>query len=242
MTSAVKRKYCAILCVIMALALAAGLFTMFLPTNAANSVGLGDVRFSWERTIAEGVTLGHVMSNNDQGEQKTYTITFNPKEANVAPVIANGGNVMYGSTMSSLVEFEENNGRHVVFGVNGDAYDTSNGVTNGLTISDGRLINSSSSQYAFGITPDGEIVYGDASLDMSVTIGEQTYPITQVNKERKVDKSGLYLLTEDFNSTTKSTQAGAEVVFTVAQENAEGLKVGVPLRRRSSPSSLSAKI
>ncbi len=230
MTSATKKMFCAILCAIMAAALALGLFTMFLPINAANSVGLGDVRFSWERTIANGVTLEHVMSDNDNGEQKTYTIAFDPKEANLEPVIANGGNVMYGSTMSSLVEYEESNGRHVVFGVNGDAYDTSNGVTNGLTITEGRLINSSSSQYAFGITPDGEIVYGDASLDMSVTIGEQTYPITQVNKERKVDKSGLYLLTEDFNSTTKSTQAGAEVVFTVAQENAEGLKIGVPLK------------
>ena len=230
MNSVAKKKYCAILCVIMTAALALGLLTMFRPANAANPIGLGDVRFSWERTIGDGITLGHIMSDNDKGEQKTYTISFDPQKAAVEPVIANGGNVMYGSTMSSLVDFEERRGRHIVFGVNGDVYDTSNGVTIGLTITDGRLINSATSQYSFGLTPSGDIVYGDSALEMSVTIGDQTYPITQVNKERKLDKSGLYLLTEDFNSTTKSTQSGAEVVFDVSDENAEGLKIGVPMK------------
>jgi hypothetical protein len=77
------------------------------------------------------------MSYNNNKDQKTFTLSFDPKTVNLQPIIAYGGNAMYGSTMSSLIEFEESQGNHVVFGINGDAYDTSNGVANGLVISNG---------------------------------------------------------------------------------------------------------
>ena len=197
-------------------AAAACLLPSFQAGAEASAVGLGDTLFTWDREIYTNTTLTHTMSQNNNGEQKTYTVTFNPKTSGVKPVIAYGGNAMYGSTMSSLVSQEEEIGQHVVFGINGDAYDTSNGIALGLTIDDGKLITSSSSAYAFGFTQEGEVVYGDAALDMSVTIGDESYPLTQVNKERKMDKSGLYLLTPDFNDVTASSQAGAEVVFRVS--------------------------
>jgi hypothetical protein len=77
------------------------------------------------------------MGYNNSKDQKTFTLSFDPKTVNLQPIIAYGGNAMYGSTMSSLNEFEESQGNHVVFGINGDAYDTSNGVANGLVISNG---------------------------------------------------------------------------------------------------------
>ena len=197
-------------------AAAACLLPSFQAGAEASAAGLGDTLFTWDREIYTNTTLTHTMSQNNNGEQKTYTVTFNPKTSGVKPVIAYGGNAMYGSTMSSLVSQEEEIGQHVVFGINGDAYDTSNGIALGLTIDDGKLITSSSSAYAFGFTQEGEVVYGDAALDMSVTIGDESYPLTQVNKERKMDKSGLYLLTPDFNDVTASSQAGAEVVFRVS--------------------------
>jgi len=196
--------------------------------QAANYTGLGEIRFSWSREIYDGVELTHIMSYNNNQDQKTYTITFNPKTVNLQPIIAFGGNAMYGSTMTSLIDYEESQGHHVVFGVNGDAYDTSNGVATGIVISNGELITSSSASLGFGILADGTIKYGSAALRMVATLADGTkINLTHVNKERKQNTTGVYLLTDKFNDVTASTEAGVEVIFDVIDEHKDqGLRIG----------------
>ena len=156
MLSATAKKRSALcLGLVALLALLAGLFGFYGSADEANPVGLGDIRYTWERSIYEDVTLSHVMSYNNNKDQKTYTVSFDPRTVALKPVLAYGGNVMSGSTMSSLVAREEEAGRHVVFGINGDAYDTSNGVSNGIMINEGRLITSSNAAYGFGFKADG---------------------------------------------------------------------------------------
>lgn len=192
---------------------------------ALDTNGIGEVRYEWNREIYDGVNLNHTMSYNQNKDQKLYTITFDPKTTNLKPVMAFGGNAMYGSRMSDLVSLEEQKGNHVVFGINGDAYDTSNGVSNGLVINDGVLITSSNATYGWGMLEDGTVKHGSAKLNMTATIaGGKSLTLKHVNKERKLDTSGIYLLTEDFNTTTESTEAGVEVVLTV--DNSKRLRIG----------------
>ena len=199
--------------------------------EAANYTGIGEERFSWTREVFDGVDLTNVISYNNNKDQKTYTLSFNPKTVNLKPIIAFGGNAMYGSTMTSLIDYEESLGNHVVFGINGDAYDTSNGIANGLVISNGELITSSNAAMGWGMLSDGTVKYGSASLQMQATIvGGDTITLKHVNKERKLDTSGVYLLTEKFNNVTASTEAGVEVVLEIVEEHKDnGLKIGQTL-------------
>ncbi|HHW79507.1 MAG TPA: phosphodiester glycosidase family protein [Acholeplasmataceae bacterium] len=97
-----------------------------------------------------------------------------------------------------LCLFLKQKGNHVVFGINGDAYDTSNGVSNGLVINDCVLITSSNATYGWGMLEDGTVKHGSAKLNMTATIaGGKSLTLKHVNKERKLDTSGIYLLTED---------------------------------------------
>lgn len=198
---------------------------------AADYTGLGEERFSWTREVYDGVDLTNVISYNSNKDQKTYTLSFNPKTVNLKPIIAYGGNAMYGSTMTSLIDYEESLGNHVVFGINGDAYDTSNGVANGLVINNGELITSSGASMGWGMLSDGTVKYGSASLQMRATIvGGDTINLRHVNKERKLDTNGVYLLTEKFNSVTASTESGVEVVLDIIDEHKDlGLKIGKTL-------------
>lgn len=199
--------------------------------TAANYSGLGEERFSWTREVFDGVELTNIISYNNNDDQKTYTLSFDPKTVNLQPIIAYGGNAMYGSTMTSLIDYEESIGNHVVFGINGDAYDTSNGVANGLVISNGELITSSGAAMGWGMLSDGTIKYGSASLQMRANVvGGQTLNLRHVNKERKQNQSDVFLMTERFNNVTASTEAGVEVILDIIEAHKDnGLRIGQTL-------------
>lgn len=204
--------------------------------QATSYTGIGEERFSWTREVFAGVELKNVLSYNSNKDEKTFTLTFNPKTVNLKPIIAFGGNSMYGSTMSSLIDYEESQGNHVVFGINGDAYDTSNGVASGIVISDGELITSSNSELGWGMLADGTVKYGSASLQMRAAItGGDTITLRHVNKERKNDTSGVYLLTEKFNAVTDSTEPGVEVILDIIDAHkGNGLRIGQTLSAKVS--------
>lgn len=190
-------------------------------------LGLGEVSMEWNREIYNGVSLNHAISENTEGLQKSYTITYDPKTTEIKPLLSYGPYVMGGDIMSDMVRDEEASGSKVVFAINGDAYDTSNGVSSGLMIRDGILISTSSSSEALGFKADGSAVYGSTDIDVKATPnGGSPITVTHVNKERKLDTYGVYLLTEQFAKTTKSTQPGVEVVLNVTTPSYKGLVIG----------------
>ena len=202
--------------------------TMPLEVKAAGS-GLGNVSFEWDREIYDGVELTHLMSENEDGLQKSWTVDFNPVVSPMAPVVSYGDYVMGGDIMSDLVRQEEKSGKKVVFAVNGDAYDTTNGVSNGLMIRNGILISTSNGSEAVGFKKDGTAIFGKTSLVITAKADNKTINIAHVNKERKLDKNNVYLLTEQFAKTTQSTQAGVEVILDVKTEGYQGIKIGQKL-------------
>ena len=191
--------------------------------------GLGTTSFEWARQIYDGVSLTHTMSENESGLQKSWTVDFNSVTCEVTPVVSYGDHVMGGDIMSDLVAAEEQSGKKVVFAINGDAYDTTNGVSNGLMIRDGILISTSNGSEAVGFKADGTVIYGGTSLNITAQAGDQTIRIAHVNKERKLDTENVYLLTEQFDTATNSTQPGVEVVLDVETAGYQGVKIGESL-------------
>jgi len=191
-----------------------------------SNIGIGDVQFEWNREIYEGVKLTHLMSENSSGIQKVYTTEFNPRTSAIKPILNYGDYVMGGDIMSNMVSQVEQSGNKVVFAINGDAYDTSNGVSNGLMIKNGLLISTSNGSEGVGFKADGTVIFGSTALNVTASTNGNTINIAHVNKERKLDTENVYLLTEQFDKMTRSTQAGIEVVLDVTTEGYEGLVIG----------------
>ena len=126
-----------------------------IASATSEKIGMGDINFSWSREIYNDVSLSHIMSENESGIQKAYTTEFNPTTCEVKPVLNYGDYVMGGDIMSDMISQVEQNGDKVVFAINGDAYDTSNGVSNGLMIKNGLLISTSNGSEAVGFKQDG---------------------------------------------------------------------------------------
>lgn len=219
---------------LMAGALSCTMLLGMLPGGAAaegeiQAPGLGEVSMEWSRDIYNGVALDHITSENEYGLQKSYTVTYNPTATEIRPVLNYGPYVMGGDIMSDMVAQVEADGSKVVFAINGDAYDTSNGVSNGLMIKNGVLISTSNSSgtQAVGFKADGTAIYGRTSLNITATPdGGAPITVLHVNKERKLDTENVYLLTEQFAKTTSSTQPGVEVVLNVTTPGYQGLVVG----------------
>lgn len=215
------------LAMLSATAILASLVVTTDVVSADDSVGLGNVKFEWTRDIFQGVTLNHIMSNNVSGMQKAFTTEFNPKTAPVKPILNYGDYVMGGDIMSKMVSQVENTGEKVIFAINGDAYDTSNGVSNGLMIKNGVLISTSSDGVeGVGFKADGTVIFGQTNLNVTAQVGGTNINIEHVNKERKLNEESVFLLTEQFDKATRSTQAGVEVVLDVTTAGYAGIKIG----------------
>lgn len=219
-----KRFLVSVLSAVLLAALTLGILSA--QVAASDVTGLGNVIFSWQREIYQGVTLERTFSENGSGQQKAYTVTFDPQNTDLQPILNYGPYVMGGDIMSDMVSQVEATGKKVVFAVNGDAYDTSNGVSNGIMIADGKLIVSSSGAEGLGITEDGRVIFGSTSLNITAKAGDMQIAVSHFNRERKLDTNGVYLLTEEFSQTTKSSQAGVEVVLRWKEDSLDGVRIG----------------
>ena len=153
-------------------------------------------------------------------------ITYTPNES-VAPIVTFGDSLTSRTTVSAAAQSLESQGYRVVAGINGDFFNTSNGLPIGILVSEGELLSSDGGYYAIGFRADGSAVIGKPSLNISVDLGYQLSDstgytsevirtVTGVNKAR-VSTGGIYLYTYDFNSrhTTGNTEAGVDVLCTI---------------------------
>ena len=193
-----------------------------------SDTGIGDISTEWSREIYDEVQLTSRRSTNENGPQFVSTVTFNPETKKLRPHVAFGEATNGGDTLSAMINNFEQSGDKVVFALNGDAYDTSNGNTRGLMIQDGKLISTpeNGNYYAIGFAEGNKFIYGTSKIDVRTKIDNQDIVINHVNKERKIDKNGIYLLTEHFGKITNSSQAGLEVVLNVTSDNYSGLVIG----------------
>ena len=112
-------------------------------------------------------------------------------------------------------------------GINGDFFNTSNGLPIGILVSEGEVLSSDGGYYAMGFREDGSAVIGKPGLSISANLGYQgsdssgyftdiIRTVAGINKAR-VSTGGIYLYTYDFNNrhTTGNTEAGVDVLCTI---------------------------
>ncbi|MCM3127975.1 S-layer homology domain-containing protein [Paenibacillus provencensis] len=155
----------------------------------------------------------------DRGLEKMHFVEFNPDSPQLDLRAGTKGGYVYGMEgVSEMAEHTDAPGNRVIAGINGDFYDLSGygtGVPNGLFVDQGRILNSGSSSFAFGLKEDGTSVYGKPKLTMSVTIDGTQTNLTSINRYRESNHLTLY--TPDFYTSTKTNASGTEVVLQVLE-------------------------
>ena len=199
-----------------------------LGLSAAASDALGEDLTSENTLLNQKTQLStNVFWSTAYSDLRTENvITYEPNE-DVAPIVTYGGSLTARTTVTAAARALEAQGCRVVAGINGDFFNTSNGLPIGLLVSDGKLLSSDGGYYAIGFRDDGSAVIGKPSLSVSADLGyaladstgytaEVVRTIAGVNKAR-VSTGGIYLYTYDFNDrhTTGNTEAGVDVLCTI---------------------------
>ena len=199
-----------------------------LGLTAAASEALGEDLTSKDTLLNRETQLStNVFWSSAYSDLRTENvITYTPNE-DVTPIVTYGGSLTARTTVTATARALEAQGYRVVAGINGDFFNTSNGLPIGLLVSDGQLLSSDGGYYAIGFREDGSAVIGKPSVSVSADLGyegtdsagyatEVIRTVAGVNKAR-VSTGGIYLYTYDFNDrhTTGNTEAGVDVLCTI---------------------------
>ncbi len=202
----------------ISLILSCTLLLTLLPSAAfAYSDAYGSEVWQENTALHSGVTLSDNIwwSHYYNQLRHEYFVTVDPLSA-VTPVVAYGESVCDRLTATDAAQHYEEQGWRVVAGINGDFYDTATGYPLGLTVSGGKLLSGSGSNYALGIFRDGSAIIGEPKLSITAEYRGAKMNIAALNKPR-VDGSGATLLTHDFRTdhTTGTLTDGLTVLCMV---------------------------
>ncbi|MBR3569804.1 MAG: phosphodiester glycosidase family protein [Oscillibacter sp.] len=218
------------------------LCSLALPAGAYYSDALGEEVSAAETLVHQDSRLStNVFWSSYYSNFRTENfVTYKPN-GTVKPLVTYGDALTDVSTMSRAVKYLESVGYRVVCGINGDFFNTKNGLPVGIVVTDGRLRTTDAGYYAIGFRADGSAILGKPSLKVRADFGYKIYEesgygtqvvrdIAAINKAR-VSTGGIYLFTRDFSSThsTGNTEAGIDAVCTVTSGS---LKIGGELKMR----------
>lgn len=183
----------------------------------ADSNGIGTIQDTYSRTIIPGATYTYTESDNGS-PQKNYVLEYNPKNTQVEALAVYGQYAFGGDTLSTNIALAESKGYTVIAGVNGSPFDTSNGVTIGTCISDGRIVSANDGftwYNSFAIKNDGSMFIASTDLTFKYTSGGKEINVNYINKQKKEANDYIYLITSDYYSDTTTLVDSTEVVLTV---------------------------
>lgn len=168
--------------------------------------------FAYSYAIGEGAQYTRLEGTNSGGYQKANYIEYKPNST-VSPMIAYAGDSIYGSkaTITNAANYLQNQGYHVIGGVNADFFVMGTSIPIGLVIKDGTLISSDAWQYAVGFMADGTAVIGRPSSTMNLTGPSGTVWISYFNKTRT--SSGIYLLDSNYDDKTHISTSGKSIIL-----------------------------
>lgn len=132
----------------------------------------------------------------------------------VYPVVVSGSRVCNTGSFSSMANLLEQQGKHVIAGINGDYYVVATGMPLGIVIENGVLRSSDDGHWAVGFRADGTAVIGKPYVGLKLTLGGSEYWIGGFNKIRAGGTASI--LTEDFSSNTKSSGKGIDLICTMS--------------------------
>ena len=188
--------------------------SLWLPAFCSSAVanGIGTVYMNTKETLADGLEYAEIFAANDSGKQLAYTLTYAPgSDTEIA--VGTGGGIYGRKSASDIAEYEKSAGKNIVASVNGNTFSLQSGVTDGILITDGKLLSwNKNGSNAVALKSDGGIITGEPDITLTVKMGSQSHEITALNKW-PAQESGICLLTDDFATSTKSLGSRIEVIL-----------------------------
>ena len=187
------------------------------PLTAFASDALGDELISSNVEVNERTELnaGTFWSNTYSDLRQENYVVYEPNRS-VKPIVTSGDYSTQLTTVSSAARTLEADGWRVVAGVNGDYYDTANGIALGSVMSDGVFRNISGSYYALGFYDDGSAVMGKPDLRISAETDYDSFSISAMNYIRQTS-FGIFMYDDSFNArgTIGTSEPGYDVICSV---------------------------
>lgn len=160
-------------------------------TTTQQTPGPGLTHTTYVRKDGRGMLTAHFL----EVDKNTYT---------VRQALSNG-KIPGRETVSGISD--ENN---AVAAIN-SSYFSLNGELIGITKIDGSVVGTTYfNRSAFGIMPDGTVIFGKGSYDGTVTVGKVSLPVAGVDCER--GENNLTLYNSYYGATTNTNEFGEEYV------------------------------
>ncbi len=207
-------------------AVLSGIMLASTPVSALSYTGLGEVIKIKRDTVGDGLYYSKLNTETESGKsQQAYILEYAP-DGNTLPLVRWGSSIYGKDRVGSLVVAAANEGETMFAAINGDFYSPQTGVPLGIMIDGGKLISSDDGKYAMGFTADQKAIIGKPSIGISVTNNTAEAPALMINHVNKYPTVwGIYMLTEEFASTTKSASEALEVVIELDGELAPSSSV-----------------
>lgn len=191
--------------IVLALALVLG------PAGAFSAFGAGSMggdAGSTEITIAPSTDLSAgVFWNSSYNDWVTENyIEYAPGGA-IRPMVTYGNDIYGAASFSTVVQYAEEADKHVVAILNGDIFNTANGVPIGLSIKDGIVRSSeSTANPSVGFRDDGSAIIGSPGLAVALSSDNPAFPgFNSVLFNKAItESSGVMLYSEDFSDSNKA--------------------------------------
>ncbi|MBR3995156.1 MAG: phosphodiester glycosidase family protein [Clostridia bacterium] len=161
--------------------------------------------------ISPGLTYKNSVEINNGIRQEIFTFEYSPNSK--TKIIPAYGQYIYGfNTVGSMISSYNGEGR-VVGGINTDFFITSTGIPLSCMISEREIITSCDSRIAIGFNENGyaKIGYPNITTKLIPYNGTPEISIAHINKTPS--EWGIFLVTDKFYKTTKSSHDCVEVVL-----------------------------
>ena len=183
--------------------LIAAALSLCMGVNASAAV-LGTESGGWKTDMGGGAVYYHTEYSASVGKQTENYVEYKPNSEAV-PIVVNGSAVYGKRTISQASQYMKDNNLRSLIGINGDFFSPKTGIPMGYTIIDGEIFSKESGvQDAVGFRDDGTAFIDKMGIDTSLEHNGTKIGIQYINKWAQDNFSWVYMLTDDFASTTKS--------------------------------------
>lgn len=152
--------------------------------------------------------------SNSAGKQNEYYFEYTPN-SDAVPVVVNGYTIWGTRTIKQAEKYMEDNGLRPLAGINADYFSFKTGIPMGYTIIDGEIVSKEyGGQDAIGFRADGTGFIDWLDIKTSVSRGEEKVEIQYINKWCQPGFDPVYLLTDKFGSSSKTSSNCIFVICT----------------------------
>ncbi len=194
-----------------------------LTASAAHAQILGDESGGWSTYMGASTYFHNSQFTSDSvGNQNEYYVEYTPNSEAV-PVVVNGASIWGTRNIKEAEEYMKRNGLRPLAGINADYFSFKTGIPMGYTIIDGEIVSKEyGGQDAVGFRGDGTGFIKWLNIGTTLSDGEKSIDIMYINKWCQPGFDPVYLLTDKFGDSTKTS---SECIFVICSPDEGRLHV-----------------